>query len=233
MDFLRSVMDWFLHLDVHLNVHAADFGPWMYLILFAVIFCETGLVVTPFLPGDSLLFAIGALIGRGLPLNIGWLALLLWVAAVLGDAANYAIGHYLGPKVFKYENSRFLNRKHLLRTQAFYEKYGAKTVILARFVPIVRTFAPFVAGIGAMRYPKFAFYNVIGAAAWVPAFLLAGYFFCELPIVKDGFHYVIAAIILISVTPMAWEWYKARQKAAPVPFAAAPTNSLPLPDAPS
>src|SRR5215471_14579510 len=168
VDFLRTALDRMLHLNVYLPVWADDMGPWLYVILFAVIFCETGLVVTPFLPGDSLLFAVGAVVagaaGAG---QAGALLALLSVAAVLGDAVNYAIGYRLGPKVFRYEQSWLLNKKHLLRAQDFYEKYGSKTIILARFVPIVRTFAPFVAGIGKMNYSRFGFYNVIGGAAWV------------------------------------------------------------------
>src|SRR5262249_1188847 len=179
-------------------------GPWLYVLLFVIVFCETGLVVTPFLPGDSLLFAVGAVAASGgssisLPLLIG----LLIAARVLGAAANYALGYWLGPKVFKYPDSWLLNKKHLQRAQAFYEKYGNKTIILARFVPIVRTFAPFVAGIGKMRYSQFALYNVVGAVAWVLICTWAGYFFGNIPWVSRNFELVIVAIVLISVLPMA------------------------------
>jgi membrane-associated protein len=190
-------------------------GPWSYAILFLVIFCETGLVVTPFLPGDSLLFAAGALMAKqGSELNFALMLMLLIVAAVVGDAINYAWGFYVGPKVFKYENSRIFNKKHLVRTQEFYEKYGAKAIILARFVPIVRTFAPFVAGIGKMGYRKFSLYNITGGVAWVTLCLVAGYFFGGLPIVERNFELVIVAIILISVMPMVVEFMLARRRRA-------------------
>ena len=213
MQALHRLIDVFLHLDQHLNAWAGDLGSWLYAVLFLVIFCETGLVVTPFLPGDSLLFAVGALAaGEGSPIRIGGVILLLILAAVLGDAVNYSIGYKLGPMVFS-RDSKLLNRNHLLRAQEFYEKYGGKTIVLARFVPIIRTFAPFVAGIGKMRYPRFAMYNVAGGVGWVLSFLLAGYFFAELPIVKDRFHYVILAIIAISLVPIAVEWLRARRAA--------------------
>jgi len=210
---LHSAIDVFLHLDQHLNAWAGDLGGWLYAVLFAVIFCETGLVVTPFLPGDSLLFAVGALASKpGSPIDLPLIAILLCVAAVLGDAVNYSIGYKLGPIVFS-RDSKLLNRNHLLRAQEFYEKYGGKAIVLARFVPIIRTFAPFVAGIGKMRYPRFAMYNVAGGVGWVLSFLLAGYFFAEAPIVKDRFHYVILAIIAISLVPIAVEWWRARRTA--------------------
>jgi membrane-associated protein len=191
-------------------------GPWLYALLFVIVFCETGLVVTPILPGDSLLFAIGAVAADAqsnlsLPLLIG----LLTAAAVLGDAVNYAIGKKLGPKVFKYEQSWFFNKKHLLKAQAFYEKYGGITIILARFMPIVRTFAPFVAGIGLMRYPRFFAYNVIGAVAWVLACVVSGYWFGQSELVKNHFETVLIAIVLISVLPMVVElllaWRRSRR----------------------
>lgn len=214
MEWLHGAVDLFIHLDTHLNQLADSMGLWLYALLFVIIFCETGLVVTPFLPGDSLLFAVGAIAANPeSALNPGWLVLLLTIAAVLGDAANYAIGHYLGPKVFKSENSRFLNKEHLLRTHRFYEKYGGKTIVLARFVPIVRTFAPFVAGIGEMSYLRFAVYNVAGGAAWVAMFLLAGYWFGGQTFVKERFHLIIVAIIFISVLPMVWEFIMARRRA--------------------
>jgi membrane-associated protein len=210
-------------------------GPWFYLLLFAIIFCETGLVVTPFLPGDSLLFAVGALAAGNSALSMPLLFGLLIAAAVIGDAVNYAIGCWLGPKVFKYEQSWFFNKKHLLRAQAFYEKYGSKTIILARFVPIVRTFAPFVAGIGKMRYPRFFLYNCVGAVAWVAICLWSGYFFGELPWVKQHFELVVVAIVLISVLPMvvefllAWRQRVVLAKTMPAvePVEAAAVESLP------
>lgn len=216
MEVLREIVDVFLHLDQHLNAWAAQLGGWTYALLFAIVFAETGLVVTPFLPGDSLLFAVGALSSQpGSPIHIGVVGVLLCVAAILGDAVNYAIGRRLGPRVFQSETSWLLNREHLLRTQRFYEKHGGKTIILARFVPIVRTFAPFVAGVGVMRYPRFAMFNVVGGIVWVVLFLAAGYLFADLPIVEERFHYVILAIIGISVLPIAWEWLKAwRERAA-------------------
>jgi membrane-associated protein len=207
MDFLRQLVDTFLHLNVFLNDQAGALGAWLYLILFAIIFAETGLVVTPFLPGDSLLFAVGALAADpNSPLSLPILLGLLVIAAVVGDAVNYTIGFRLGPKVFKYENSRLLNKKHLERTHQFYEKYGGKTIILARFIPIIRTFAPFVAGIGQMSYRRFAIYNVTGGAAWVVIFLLGGYYFGTSEIVQRNFHLVIVAIIGISVMPMVIEF---------------------------
>jgi len=209
---LSFLVDLFLHLDKHLAEVIRAYGPWTYALLFTIVFLETGLVVTPLLPGDSLLFAAGSFAALG-ALDLSLLFLLLTLAAILGDTLNYAIGHYLGPKVFHYERSRFFNPEHLQRTHAFYEKYGGKTIVLARFVPIVRTFAPFVAGIGKMRYPRFAMYNVAGGVGWVLSFLLAGYFFAELPIVKDRFHYVILAIIAISLVPIAVEWWRARRAA--------------------
>jgi membrane-associated protein len=216
MEALAQLIDVFLHLDAHLAEWAGTLGPWLYALLFLIVFCETGLVVTPFLPGDSLLFAAGALCALdGSPLAVAPLALLLVTAAVAGDAVNYAIGHYLGPAVFTSERSRLLNREHLVRTHRFYERHGGKTIFLARFVPIVRTFAPFVAGIGRMRYAYFATYNVTGALAWVLSFLLAGYWFGQLPAVKRNFHVVIVAIIVISVMPMVVEYLRARRAGAP------------------
>jgi membrane-associated protein len=212
MEFIQHLVDIFLHLDVHLNDLAASLGPWLYILLFLIVFAETGLVVTPFLPGDSLLFAIGALASRdGSPINVGFAVVLLAIAAVLGDALNYAIGYRVGPRVFVSETSRLLNKEHLVRTQRFYEKYGGKTIILARFMPVVRTFAPFVAGIGRMRYAHFAAYNVVGGVVWVAAFTLAGYYFGEVPVVKRNFHYVILAIIVISTLPPVIEFLRARR----------------------
>jgi membrane-associated protein len=205
MDLLFKIRVIIKHLDVPLNVLAGSNLALFYGAIFLVIFCETGLVVTPFLPGDSLLFALGGMAdkaGLSVPLLIG----LLIVAAVLGDAVNYAIGYRLGPKVFKYEGSWFFNKKHLLRAQAFYEKYGSKTIILARFVPIVRTFAPFVAGIGKMSYRQFFLYNIVGAVAWVVICVMSGVFFGSFDVVKNNFELVIVAIVAISVLPMAIEF---------------------------
>ena len=215
MESFAQLLDVFLHLDAHLAEWAGVLGPWLYGLLFAIVFCETGLVVTPFLPGDSLLFAAGALAAAdGSPLHLPWLAGLLVAAAVGGDALNYAIGKTVGPAVFTSERSRLLNREHLIRTQHFYERHGGKTIFLARFVPIVRTFAPFIAGIGRMRYATFASYNVSGGMTWVLAFLCAGYWFGQLPAVKRNFHVVIVAIVVISVMPMVFEWLRARRARA-------------------
>jgi membrane-associated protein len=217
MELLKQFVDVFLHLDQHLNGWAADLGPWTYVLLFAIVFCETGLVVTPFLPGDSLLFAVGALSATpGSPLQPVPVALLLIVAAILGDAVNYAIGRKVGVRVFS-SGSRFFKKEHLDRTHAFYEKHGGKTIILARFIPIVRTFAPFVAGVGQMSYRRFALYNVVGAIAWVTIFVWAGWRFGLTPFVQDNFHYVIVAIIVISVLPGVFEWWRARAAARRLP----------------
>jgi membrane-associated protein len=208
------MLDVVLHLDRHLNDWAGFMGPWLYVLLFAIVFCETGLVVTPFLPGDSLLFAVGALCSvedatMSLPLSM----FVLVAAAIIGDAVNYSIGRYLGPAVFTSPNSRFLNPKHLQRTHEFYDKYGGKTIVIARFVPIVRTFAPFVAGIGQMNYTQFATWNVLGALLWVTSLTLAGYFFGQIPIVKENFETVVLAIIVISILPMVVEYVRARRSA--------------------
>jgi membrane-associated protein len=221
---LAQIIDIFLHLDVHLNEWAGYLGGWLYVVLFLIVFCETGLVVTPFLPGDSLLFAVGALAASpNSSFSLALLFILLTVAAILGDAVNYSIGAWLGPKVFKSESSWLLNKNHLLKTQHFYEKYGGKTIVLARFLPIIRTFAPFVAGIGKMRYSYFAIYNVTGAIAWVSIFLFGGYWLAEQPLVKQNFTYVIIAIIVISVMPPVIEYVMSRRRGAepkldPVPL---------------
>lgn len=211
MDFLAQFVDLFLHLDDHLKVVIQNYGGWTYAILFLIIFCETGLVVTPFLPGDSLLFAAGTFAALG-DLNFFYLLMLLTVAAILGDAANYWIGYLVGPKVFKKEDSLFFKQAYLEKTQAYYDKYGGKTIILARFVPIVRTFAPFVAGIGKMQYRTFFLYNVVGAILWVGACATAGYLFGNIPFVKKNFEIAILGIIFISVLPMAFEFFKHRQE---------------------
>ncbi len=233
---ISELLEYFLHPQHHLHYLTTWMGPWFYLLLFAIIFCETGLVVTPILPGDSLLFAVGALAAdSSSSLSMALLFGLLVAAAVIGDAVNYAIGYRLGPKVFKYEHSRLFNKKHLLKAQAFYEKYGSMTIILARFVPIVRTFAPFVAGIGQMRYPRFFLYNCVGAVAWVAICLWSGYFFGGLPWVKAHFELVVLAIVIISVMPMVVEFLLAwRQRAVLAKTVAvtqgieeAPTESLP------
>ena len=216
MELLHRASDIFLHLDQHLNDWAGVLGPLLYLVVFAVVFCETGLVVTPFLPGDSLLFALGTLCSiEGSPVSLPLMAGALLLAAVLGDACNYAIGHYLGPMVFTSERSRLLNRRHLLRTQAFYERHGGKTIFLARFVPIVRTFAPFVAGIGRMRYAQFALWNVSGASVWVVGLMLAGYQFGQIPLVKRHFETVILAIVALSLLPLFVEYVRARRDSGP------------------
>jgi membrane-associated protein len=215
MDLVHWFVDFFLHLDRHLAEVIQAYGTWTYALLFAIVFLETGLVVTPFLPGDSLLFAAGSFAALGV-IDVWVLFVLLSVAAILGDTVNYAIGHYLGPKVFHYPKSRLFNPEHLRKTHVFYEKYGGKTIIIARFVPIVRTFAPFVAGIGAMSYGKFLAYNVVGGLLWVAVCLFAGFFFGNLPFVKKNFSLVILAIIVISVLPAVYEYLKHRaaQRAA-------------------
>jgi membrane-associated protein len=210
MELLQTLVDIFLHIDVHLNAIIQSYGVWTYVLLFAVIFMETGLVVTPFLPGESLLFAAGTFAALG-SLSVGLLFLLLFGAAVLGDTVNYWIGHTVGTSVFE-RNYRFLKKEHLERTQAFYQKHGGKTIVLARFVPIVRTFAPFVAGVGTMAYGKFIFYNLIGAFMWSGLFIALGYFFGNIPFVRHNFELVIPAIILLSIMPMVVEYLKARSE---------------------
>jgi membrane-associated protein len=217
MEIIFYFIDFFIHLDKYLPMIVHSFGVWAYVIVFLVVFCETGLVVTPVLPGDSLLFALGALAALG-ALHIEALLILLCVAAIAGDTVNYAIGHYIGPKVFHYEDSRFFKKKYLIKTHEFYEKHGGKTIIIARFMPFIRTFAPFVAGVGAMTYSRFILYNIIGGVAWVFLFLLSGYFFGNIPKVKSNFTFVIMAIIIISVMPgfIAYvrQKYLARQQTA-------------------
>jgi membrane-associated protein len=212
MEYVRWFIDFFLHLDRHLAQVIASYGAYTYGLLFAIVFLETGLVVTPLLPGDSLLFAAGTFAALG-SLNVGYLFLLLSIAAILGDTVNYAIGAYLGPKVFHFPKSRFFNPEHLRRTHEFYEKYGGKTIIIARFIPIIRTFAPFVAGIGAMSYARFLAYNVIGGILWVAVCLFAGYFFGNQPFVKKNFSLVILAIMVISVLPAVVEYLRHRYSA--------------------
>jgi len=205
MELLTTLIDIFLHLDKHLGQVIQTYGLWTYLVLFLIIFCETGLVVTPFLPGDSLLFAAGAFAAlpyEGRPsLDIWMLYLLLNIAAVTGNSLNYQIGYFVGPKVFDTENVRFLKRDYLIRTHNYYEKYGGMTIIIARFVPIIRTFAPFLAGVGKMSYWRFAGFNLLGSVAWVSSFTLGGFYFGNIPVIKENFTIVIFAIIGISVLP--------------------------------
>ena len=208
MEFLKGLLDLFLHLDEYLAQIITDYGMWTYGILFAVIFVETGLVIMPFLPGDSLLFAAGTFAALG-SLNIWALIGLLIAAAFLGDTVNYSIGHYLGDRAY---NIKWIKREYLDKTHAFFEKHGGKAIFLARFVPIVRTFAPFVAGIGKMSYGYFITYNLVGGVTWVLLFTLAGYLFGNIPFVKENFDYVIIVIILISVLPMVYEWLKAKRE---------------------
>ncbi|HET8675404.1 MAG TPA: DedA family protein [Blastocatellia bacterium] len=226
MELIKDILDFFLHLDDKLEDIIKNYGFWTYLILFLIIFAETGLVITPFLPGDSLLFAAGTFAaGRGL--NVWLLFVLLSVAAIIGDTVNYWVGHYVGPRVFYKDDVRFLNKKYLERTHAFYEKYGGKTIIIARFIPIIRTFAPFVAGIGSMTYWRFITYNVVGGILWVGICVFAGYFFGNIPIVKNNFSIVIIVIVLISVLPVIIEFIRHRMSRAK---AAAPDNAPIRPD---
>jgi membrane-associated protein len=212
MELITFFIDLFLHLDEHLNVIIINYGSWTYALLFAVIFLETGFVVTPFLPGDSLLFAAGTFAALG-SLRVELLFILLTTAAIIGDTVNYWIGHYIGPRAFS-GDIRFLKREYLDRTHEFYEKHGGKTIILARFIPIIRTFAPFVAGIGAMAYGRFITYNVLGGILWVAIFTFGGFFFGNLPAVQDNFTLVILAIIFISVLPGIWEFWRERTRAS-------------------
>jgi membrane-associated protein len=209
MELVKQLVDVFLHLDRHLAEVVRDYGTFTNVILFGIVFCETGLVVTPFLPGDSLLFTAGALAALG-SLDVWVLFLTLALAAILGDTANYWIGKKIGPRAFD-GSIRFLKQDHLRKTEAFYEKHGKKTIILARFVPIIRTFAPFVAGVGSMNYGVFLAYNVIGGVAWVALCVFAGFFFGNIPVVKRNFSIAILVIILISMIPLAWEAWKARR----------------------
>jgi membrane-associated protein len=209
MDQLIQIVEFFLHIDRQLIAITSEYGAWTYGVLFLIIFCETGLVVTPFLPGDSLLFAAGTFAALG-ALDVRLVLLMLIVAAIAGDTLNYWVGAYIGPRAFR-GDIRFLRKEYLDRTHAFYEKHGGKTIILARFIPIIRTFAPFVAGVGAMSYPKFILYNVVGAVLWVMMFVLGGYFFGNIPTVRDNFSLVILAIIVISVFPIVLEALRARR----------------------
>lgn len=212
MEFLKDFIEIFMHLDKHLNVLIQSYGTWTYLILFLIIFCETGLVVTPILPGDSLLFAVGNFAAMG-SLDAKLVLILLIIAAVLGDTVNYGVGHFIGPKVFHKTNSRIFKKEYLDKTHRFYEKYGGKTIIFARFVPIVRTFAPFVAGVGAMSYGRFLSFNVIGGISWIALFVMAGYFFGSIPVVQHNFTLVIMGIIVISIIPGMVEFLRHRRQA--------------------
>ena len=212
MDAIKSILDVFLHVDDHLHALLEAWGPWTYVLLFAIILCETGLVVMPFLPGDSLLFAAGAMAAL-YPDDLGLVPLLvlLSIAAILGDTINYFLGRWIGPRAFSL-NTWFLKHEHLEKTQAFYDRHGGKTIVLARFVPIVRTFAPFVAGVGKMHYPTFLWFNVVGGLLWVGLCTVAGYFFGNIEAVKKHFELVVIGIVLVSVLPLAWEWWASRRR---------------------
>ncbi len=210
MEVIKFLIDFVLHMDEYLSVIIGNYGAWTYGILFFIVFLETGFVITPFLPGDSLLFAAGSFAALG-ALNPVYLFILLSIAAVIGDTVNYSIGHYIGPKAFSGE-IKYLKKEHLDRTHEFYEKHGGKTIILARFIPIIRTFAPFVAGIGAMTYGHFILYNVIGGISWVAIFIFGGFYFGNLPFVRDNFEIVIFTIIFISFIPPVLEFFKARKE---------------------
>jgi membrane-associated protein len=211
MGLIGSLWDLVIHLERHLSAVIQDYGAWTYLLLFLIVFCETGLVVTPILPGDSLLFAVGAFAATG-ALDLTLVLLLLSVAAIAGDTVNYAIGYRVGPRIFRGESVRFLNREYLDRTHRFYERHGAKTIVIARFVPIIRTFAPFVAGIGQMSYGRFIAYNVIGGVSWLCLLVLGGYAFGNLPAVKQNFTLVIFAIIGVSLLPGLIEFFRQRRR---------------------
>jgi membrane-associated protein len=212
MEVIKQYLELFLHIDKHLATIIASYGLWTYGVLFAIIFCETGLIIMPFLPGDSLLFAAGALTVNT-SLHAGWLSVLLIIAAVIGDAVNYAVGYHVGEAILR-RNRGLIKPEHLARTHEFFEKYGKMTIVLARFAPIVRTFAPFVAGMARMRYAEFALYNVTGAIVWVGSFVLAGRLFGNLPIVKEYFSLVILVIVVLSVLPIIFEVWRQRRKAS-------------------
>lgn len=211
MEFLVQITDVFLHLDNYLGVFLHDYGAWIYLLLFLIVFAETGLVIMPFLPGDSLLFVAGTLAATG-GMNVLWLAALLSAAAILGDTVNFWVGNYLGSKLLHGKNSRWINKKHLDYTHAFYQRHGGKTIVIARFIPILRTFAPFVAGLGRMPYSRFMVYNVFGGLVWVVSLLLAGYYFGNLPWVKQNLSLVIVGIILVSISPGIIEYLRHRRR---------------------
>lgn len=213
MEWINWLYDFIIHVDQHLEKLIIQLGPWFYVLMFMIVFCETGLVVTPFLPGDSLLFALGAMAAWDNGPVLWILFASLWAASILGDSTNYWIGSRLGPRIFKGDNVRFLNRKHLQRTEYFFARYGGKTIALSRFMPIVRTFAPFVAGMGRMHYPRFMFFNVVGGLAWSGSFLLLGYYFGNIPVVKRNFTLVIVGIIIVSILPGVIEIIRSRRAA--------------------
>jgi len=213
MELVAALWDFAVHLDAHLAAFVAQHGAWVYALLFVIVFCETGLVVTPFLPGDSLLFVVGTLAAAG-GMDIVTVMSVLVAAALTGDNVNYWIGRWAGPRVFRLEDSRWFNRRHLERTHAFYERHGGQAIILARFVPIVRTYVPFVAGIGTMPYARFIAFSVVGALAWVLSLCLAGYWFGNIPAVKENLGAVIVAIVIVSVMPMAAAFLRARRRPA-------------------
>jgi membrane-associated protein len=219
MAILRHLVDLFVHLDRTFGVAVHDYGRWIYLLLFVIVFCETGLVVMPFLPGDSLLFAAGAFAGMG-KLSAWWLGVVFLLAAVLGNTVNFWVGHFLGPRLVAARGGRLIKPQHLERTHAFYERHGAKTIVITRFVPILRTIAPFVAGLGRMTYGRFMIYNVLGGALWVVVGVLAGFLFGNVPVVKQNFSLVILAIVVVSLLPAAVEVWRARRR----PPAATPNN---------
>ena len=210
MRALVRVVDYLLHIDTHLDMLLLNYGGWFYAVLFLVLFAETGLVVTPFLPGDSLLFAAGALVARGQGIGIGWVFLILCAAAIIGDSVNYWIGHTIGPRLLKNENSKVLKKEYLDRTHAFFTRYGGKTIVLARFVPFVRTFAPFLAGVGEMDYVHFITYNVVGGVVWVGLFLFGGYLFGGIPFVANNLVLVLAAVVVITTIPIVFEYLRQR-----------------------
>lgn len=205
MEFIHSIADFIIHIDHHINTLVSNYGAWSYAILFAIIFCETGLIIMPFLPGDSLLFVIGALAASDGPLDVKLVLILLTAAAILGNTVNYQVGRMLAPKIFRNENIRFLNKEHLQKTQAFFDRHGSKAIIITRFMPILRTCAPFLAGVGSMPYSKFTLYNVVGGILWVSLFVLAGYFFGKVPFIEHNFSKVILVIIVVSLLPAVIE----------------------------
>lgn len=211
MEWVLQIFKYFLHLDEYLGVIISAVGPLTYVILFAIVFAETGLVILPFLPGDSLLFVSGALSGTG-HLNVFIVYATLFIAAIVGDTVNYWVGHHIGPRVFSQENSRFFKKEYLGRTREFFEKHGGKAIVLARFMPIIRSFAPFVAGVGRMHYRTFLIYNISGAFIWVSFFVFGGYFFGGLPIIKENFHYTVFIIVLLSFLPMVFEYLNHKRK---------------------
>jgi membrane-associated protein len=224
MDLAMNFIDILLHLDTYLHAVILQYGVWTYLIFFIVIFCETGLVVTPFLPGDSLLFIAGTFCALG-SLQLGWLLLILSAAAILGNTVNYAIGSYIGPRVFYMEDSRFFKKAYLERTHAYFEKYGPMTIVIGRFLPIIRTFAPFLAGVGSMSYGRFLTYNIVGCILWIFLFTLGGYFFGTIPVVKNNFTLVIVIILLVSILPTLIEvWRQRRLAKSPQMHAAVESN---------